>query len=159
MTKKDRPVLAKSDVIDNLPLACANETAAVEFLEAKRWGDSPSCPHCGSVAVYKMMSRNGERNARFLWRCRDCKKQYTVRANSVLAESLLPLSKWCRAMWMATTAKDGISALELSRVLQVNYRTALFILHRLRHATRPWSTAIHTSEKEHGPSVARPVPV
>lgn len=135
MAKKNRPELAKSDVIDDLPLACANETAAVEFLEAKRWGDTPCCPHCGSVAVYKMMSRNGERNARFLWRCRDCKKQYTVRANSVLAESLLPLSKWCRAMWMASTAKNGVSALELSRTLQVNYRTALFVLHRLRHVS------------------------
>lgn len=130
-----RPELARSAVIDELPLACANETAAVEFLEAKRWGNSPCCPHCGSVSVYRMMdAKTGERNRRFLWRCRDCHKQYSVRANSVLAESLIPLSKWCRAMWMTSTAKNGVSALELSRTLQVNYRTALFVLHRLRHA-------------------------
>lgn len=131
---KKRPELAKSDVIEELPQACCNEQAAAEFLERKRWGDAPCCPECGSVAVYKMATRTGERNKRLLWRCRDCGKQYTVRTGTVLAESLVPLRKWCRAMWMTATSKNGVSALELSRTLQVNYRTALFMLHRLRHA-------------------------
>lgn len=141
-TKKSnkRPELAKSPVIEELPRACADEAAAVEFLEAKRWGDCPGCPHCGSVAVYKMTARDGSRNKRFMWRCKDCKKQYTVRAGTVLAESLIPLAKWCRAMWMASTSKNGVSALELKRTLQVNYRTALFVLHRLRHAMAPDSS-------------------
>jgi len=134
MATSKRPELAKSEVIAELPAACADECVAVVFLERKRWGDCPCCPHCGSVAVYKMTARDGTRNKRFMWRCRDCDKQYTVRANSVLAESLIPLHKWCRAMWMTSTAKNGVSALELSRTLQVNYRTALFVLHRLRHA-------------------------
>ncbi len=131
---KKRPELAKSDLIEELPLACCNEQAAVEFLETKRWGDLPCCPHCGSVTVYRMTARDGSRNKRFMWRCKDCGKQYTVRANSVLAESLIPLAKWCRAMWMTATAKNGESALEFKRTLQVSYRTALFVLHRLRHA-------------------------
>lgn len=130
-----RPELATSEVIAELPLACSSETAAVEFLERKRWGDSPCCCECGSVDVYKMMeSKSGERNKRFMWRCKDCKKQFTVRAGTVLAESLVPLHKWCRVMWMTASGKNGVSALELQRALQVNYRTALFMLHRLRHA-------------------------
>lgn len=131
---KRRPELSPSEVVEELPLACASEAEAVKFLEAKRWGDCPCCPHCGSTAVYQMTARDGSRNKRFMWRCRDCGKQYTVRAGTVLAESLMPLRKWCRAMWMVASGKNGVSALELSRALQVNYRTALFVMHRLRHA-------------------------
>jgi transposase-like protein len=130
----ERPELRRSPVVEELPIACSNEQAAVEFLERKRWGDCPCCPECGSVAVYRMKSRDGARNARFMWRCKDCSKQYTVRTGTVLAESLVPLHKWCRAMWMTASGKNGVSALELSRAIQVNYRTALFMLHRLRHA-------------------------
>src|SRR5262245_18538935 len=53
MDKKHR--LSKSDVIKDIPLACANELTAVEFFEAQRWGDTPACVHCGSVSVYKMV--------------------------------------------------------------------------------------------------------
>src|SRR5580704_3495273 len=72
--------LAKSATVAEIPLACSNELAAVEFLEKQRWGNTPACVKCGSVEVYKMAdAKTGERNKRFLWRCRDCKEQYTVR--------------------------------------------------------------------------------
>lgn len=58
------------ETIKAIPLACADEKAAVEFMEAKRWGDSPSCPHCGSLNPYQMKdSKTGERQANFRWRC------------------------------------------------------------------------------------------
>jgi transposase-like protein len=133
-----KPQLDQSDLIDALPLACANEQAAIEFLEGQRWGESPCCPRCGSVAVYKMTDRaTGERNKRFLWRCRDCKQQYSVRTGTVYEESLIPLHKWCRAMWESATAKNGVSALEMSRRLQITYRAALFLMHRIRHGMAP----------------------
>src|SRR5437867_3861746 len=54
-----------------------SELAAVEFLERARWGDPPCCVRCGSVDVFKLRDRkSGERNKRFLWKCRDCKRQY-----------------------------------------------------------------------------------
>ncbi len=129
-----KPQLDKSDLIEALPLACANEQAAVEFLEGQRWAVGPCCPRCGSVAVYKMTDRaTGERNRRFLWRCRDCKRQYSVRTGTVYEESLIPLHKWCRALWESASAKNGVSALEMSRRLQITYRAALFLMHRIRH--------------------------
>lgn len=132
---KRRPELEQSEVVDELPAACANEAAAVEFVENKRWGDCPCCVHCGSVAVYKMTDRKtGERNKRFLWRCRDCSKQYTVRVGTIFNESLIPLHKWCRAFWEAASCKNGVSAREMERKLQVTYKTALFMMHRIRHA-------------------------
>src|ERR1043165_4917157 len=114
---RQRPELGQTELIERLPLACANEAAAVEFLEAERWGNEPYCPHCGAVGnCYKMTDRNtGERNKRFLWKCRDCSKMYTVRTGTVYAESLIPLHKWCRALWECASAKNGCSALELSR--------------------------------------------
>lgn len=135
---RKRPELAKHDIVEQLPLACASESEAVKFLEAQRWGNTPCCPECGSVDVYAMKDRTtGERSKRFLWRCRDCSKQYTVRTGTIYAESLIPLHKWCRALWESATAKNGVSALEMSRRLQVSYKTALFLMHRIRHAMEP----------------------
>lgn len=135
MASKLKPQLEPSQIIEDLPRACIDELAAVEFFEAQRWGDAPACVHCGSMGVYKMTDRKtGERNHRFLWRCHDCKKQYTVRTASIYAESLVPMTKWARAFWECATCKNGISALELKRKLQVSYPTALFMLHRLRKA-------------------------
>lgn len=131
---RKRPELAKTNLIAELPAACGDETAAVEFLERRRWGDSPACPKCGSARVYKMSGKDGQRSARFLWRCRDCKGQYTVRTGTVYAESLVPLHKWVRCLWECSTAKAGCSALELGRRLQVQYKTALFMMNRVRHA-------------------------
>src|SRR4051812_27185312 len=109
---KTRPELAKSKVIEHLPLACQSELAAVEFLEELRWGGNPCCVHCGSVAVYKMVdAKTGERNKRFLWRCHDCKRQSTVRIGMVFEESRLPLRHWCYAFWAACSSKKGVSAL------------------------------------------------
>lgn len=134
--QKPRPELAQSELIEELPAACASEAAAVDFLERRRFADGEYCPHCGAVGcVYKMLGRDGQRNKRFLWRCRDCSKMFTVRTGTVYAESLIPLHKWCHALWATASAKNGVSALELSRRIQVTYKTALFIMHRIRHAT------------------------
>lgn len=136
MDKKHR--LSKSEVIKNVPKICADELAAVEFFEEQRWGDTPACVHCGSVEVYKMVDRKtGERSKRFLWRCLDCKQQYTVRIGTVYEESRLPLRHWCYAFWRAATSKKGVSALEISRNCQITYRSALFLMNRIRFAMAP----------------------
>lgn len=124
--------LGKSETVAELPLACADESAARAFLERKRWGDQPCCPHCGSVEVYRITGEKSER--RGLLRCRDCKKQFTVRVGTIFEDSAIPLHKWCRAMWEASSAKNGVSALEMSRKLQITHKSALFMMHRLRWA-------------------------
>jgi transposase-like protein len=134
---KRQPQLAKSEIIRQLPLACQNETAAVEFLEAQRWGNTPACVHCGSTTVYKMLSTDGGRNKRFLWKCRDCRKQYTVRIGTVFEESRLELRHWCYAFWRASTSKKGVAALEIMRQCQISYKSALFLMHRVRFAMTP----------------------
>jgi transposase-like protein len=130
--------LSKSLVVENIPLACSNELAAVEFFEKQRWGDTPACVKCGSVEVYKMKdAKTGERNKRFLWRCRDCKEQFTVRIGTVYEESRIELRHWAYAFWRACTSKKGVSALELKRQCQISYKSALFLMNRIRFAMAP----------------------
>jgi transposase-like protein len=130
--------LSKSDVIGEIPLACSDETAAVEFLEKQRWGNTPACMKCGSVEVYKMTDvKTGGRNRRYLWRCHDCKEQFTVRIGTVYEESRIELRHWCYAFWRACTSKKGVSALEIKRHCQISYRSALFLMTRIRFAMAP----------------------
>jgi transposase-like protein len=130
--------LSKSAVVEAIPLACTDELAAVEFLEKQRWGDTPACIRCGSVDVYKMLdAKTGQRSTRFLWRCHDCKEQYTVRIGTVYEESRIPLRHWCFAFWRACTSQKGVSALELKRQCQISYKSALFLMNRIRFAMAP----------------------
>ncbi len=130
--------LSKSEVIEAIPLACSDELAAVEFLEALRWAGNPVCAHCGSTEVYKMLDpKTGQRNGRYLWRCRACGKQYTVRIGMVWEESRLPLRHWCYAFWRASTSKKGVAALEIMRHCQISYKSALFLMNRIRFAMAP----------------------
>jgi transposase-like protein len=136
--KNKRHNLSKSDVIANIPLACSDELTAVEFFEFQRWGDTPCCVKCGSVNVYQMKdAATGERSKRFLWRCRDCKEQYTVRIGTVYEESRLPMKNWAYAFWRASTSKKGVSALEIQRHCLISYKSALFLMNRIRFAMAP----------------------
>ena len=128
----------KSDVVRDIPLACCDERAAVEFMERQRWDGTPCCPRCGSVSVYKMMdAKTGERNKRYLWRCRDCAKaqsQFTVKVGSVMEDSRIPLMHWCYAFWRACTSKKGVAAKEIQRQTGLSYKASLFLMHRVRFA-------------------------
>lgn len=122
-------------VIRELPMACADESAAVEFIEKQRWGNCPCCPRCGDMDVYQMMNRaNNERQKNYRWRCRGCTKQYTVRTGTVFEESRIELRHWCFTFWRACTSKKGVAALEIHRQTGISYKSCLFMLHRVRWA-------------------------
>src|SRR5437667_5331687 len=123
----------KSAVLEALRNAAVNESLAVAFLEKQRWGDCPACPKCGSVQVYAMTGRDGQRNKDYRWRCRDCNDLFTVRTGTVFAETRLTLRVWAYAIWKACSSKKGISALQLSREMEITHKSALFILRRIRH--------------------------
>lgn len=126
------PALAKSPVVDQIAAASADEAKARAFFEHWRWGGKPVCPHCGCGETYRMTGEASER--RGLLRCHGCKRQFTVKVGTIFEDSALPLTKWARAIWEASKAKNGVSALELSRTLQITHKSALFMLNRLRWA-------------------------
>ena len=106
-----------------------DEQAAVAYVESIRWNDEPACPHCGSVAVSRV--RSGKPMP---WRCRDCRKHFSVRTGTVLASSKLPVHKWLMAAYLMTTARKGISSVQMAKELGVTQKTAWFLEHRIREA-------------------------
>lgn len=122
-----------SPILSALRVAANSEADAVRFLEQQRWGDAPACPRCGDANVYLMTNANGERNKDYRWRCRGCKQMFSVRTGTIFEESRLPLRVWVFAFWSACAHKKGISALQLSRQMEITHKSALFVLRRIRH--------------------------
>src|SRR5436309_4155018 len=122
-----------SPILKALRAATQSETAAVEFLEQQRWGDAPACPRCGVADVYRMTAADGARNKDYRWRCRGCKQMFTVRTGTIFEETRLPMRVWVYAFWKACSSKKGISALQLSREMEITHKSALFVLRRIRH--------------------------
>ncbi|MCA8980627.1 MAG: IS1595 family transposase [Planctomycetes bacterium] len=124
---------AQSPILEALRIAANDDAEALRFLEARRWGDAPACPLCGDLDVYQMAdAKTGERNKDGRWRCRGCKRMYTVRTGTVMAESRLPLRVWCYAFWKACSSKKGVSAKQIERECEISYKSALFVMHRIR---------------------------
>ena len=102
---------------------------ALNTMIAKRWPDGVICPHCATKNVRFM-------EARSVWQCRDCRKQFTVKVGTIFEDSPIALDKWLVALWLITGAKNGISSCELGRSLGVTQKTAWFMLHRIRMALK-----------------------
>lgn len=138
MTKTPKIAKDKSQLVTDLPAACADEDAAVAFIEAQRWDGHPVCPHCGVVDEAKpILTRDGQRGPRYLWRCTACKKQFTVRVGTIFGDSKIPLRHWCFAFWAACSSKKGVSALQIKRQTGLSYKSALYLMHRIRVAMTP----------------------
>ncbi len=137
MTNMPKVAKDKSPLVAELPVACASEDAAVAFLERQRWGSTPGCPRCGDTDVAQILGKDGQRGPRYLWRCRGCKQQFTVRIGTIFGDSKIPLRHWCDAFWAACASKKGVSALQIKRQTGLSYKSALFLMHRIRYAMTP----------------------
>ncbi|HEX3357427.1 MAG TPA: IS1595 family transposase [Tepidisphaeraceae bacterium] len=128
-TKSAHQSSQKNQQVPNL-----TEDQARAHIEAIRWPNSPVCPHCGSVNVYRM---EGKTIRPGLLACRDCRGHFTVMVGTVMEDSHLPLATWVRAFHFMATSKKGMSALQLQRNLGLgSYRTAWHLAHRIREAMR-----------------------
>jgi len=114
-----------------------SEEAAFAHLERMIWADSPSCPHCGAVDRLTKVKANPEKRIRIgLHRCGHCKLQFTVKVGTVFEHMRLPLHKAMQAVYLMTSSKKGISAHQLHRTLEITYKSAWFLAHRIREAMR-----------------------
>jgi transposase-like protein len=122
-----------------------DEAAAFEHVEEMLWPQGPVCHHCGSMDKhYKLVgvrSKASKKNPagverHGLYKCKDCRKQFTVRMGTIFEESHLPLYKWLQAIHLMCSSKKGISSHQLHRVLECTYKTAWFLSHRIREAMR-----------------------
>jgi transposase-like protein len=114
-----------------------DEQAAFAFVEGVIWPQGPSCPKCGAVDRISAIKPNPEKRVRFgLKKCGHCKSQFTVRMGTIFEESKLPMTKWLQAIYLMSASKKGVSAHQLHRTLEVTYKTAWFLAHRIREAMR-----------------------
>jgi transposase-like protein len=109
-----------------------NDDAARAWFESMLWPDGPVCPHCGVINHAYPTKRRG------VYRCaeKECRKDFTVTMKTVMERSHIALHKWAQAFHLMCSSKKGISAHQLHRTLDVTYRAALFMAHRIRHAMR-----------------------
>ncbi|GJE70172.1 IS1595 family transposase [Methylorubrum podarium] len=118
------------------------EEAAFDWLEKTLWPQGPVCPHCGGMGRIGKIKANKEARVRMgLHKCGDCKKQFTVKVGTVFEHARMPLHKMLQAVHLMCSSKKGISAHQLHRVLEVQYKTAWFLAHRIREAMREGALA------------------
>ena len=110
-----------------------DETKAREHLEAIRWPEGPTCPHCGSFNATRL---EGKKHRAGLVQCNDCREQYTVTVGTVFERSKVPLHKWLLCNHLLCASKKGMSAKQIERMLGVTYKTAWFMCHRIREAMK-----------------------
>lgn len=121
----------------------ADLDVATQHVAETRWSDGPVCPACGLVdnKHYYLKSRR-------VWKCRSCKKQFSVKVGTIFEDSPLGLDKWLAAMWMLANAKNGISSCELHRAIGITQKSAWFVLQRLRLAMQQGSIEKLSGEVE-----------
>ncbi|MEM9618854.1 MAG: IS1595 family transposase [Pseudomonadota bacterium] len=149
-----------------------DEAAAFEKLESVVWPDGPFCPHCGNAGkIYELKGVRSKPSKKHpegverhgLKKCGACRKQFTVRVGTVFESSHIPLHKWLQAAYAMSSSKKGVSAHQLHRALEITYKSAWFMAHRLREAMRSGSLApfgggggiVEVDETYTGPRITR----
>jgi transposase-like protein len=116
----------------------------VQFVAKMRWPDGPVCPRCDGREYSYLTTRR-------LWKCKACKKQFSVKVGTIFEDSAIPLDKWLVATWLIANSKNGISSHELGRALGISQKSGWFVLHRIRLAMQVgsfdnWSGEIEVDE-------------
>jgi transposase-like protein len=114
---------------------------STDFVAKLRWPNGPICPKCGGDEHSFLTTRR-------LWKCKACKKQFSVKVGTIFEDSALGLDKWLPAMWLIANSKNGISSHELGRALGTTQKSAWFMLHRIRLAMQTGSFDKFSGEVE-----------
>jgi transposase-like protein len=106
----------------------ADEGRCFEFVKGLRWADgTPTCPRCGHDQTSFLTTRK-------IWKCKGCKRQFSLKVGTIFEDSSLGFDKWLPAIWLIANSKNGISSHELGRSLGVTQKSAWFMNHRIRLA-------------------------
>lgn len=111
-----------------------DESKATEWFEKVFWAEGRVCGHCGSERT--SINQNGKPMP---YRCKDCRKFFSVRTGTVMQHSKIPLRKWAVAIYQMTTSLKGTSSMKLHRDLDVSYACTWHLSHRIREA---WDTFV-----------------
>lgn len=121
---------AKARTFSLMQIFRLSDDEAFQMFKEARWGDDePVCPKCGGQHHYWLATRKQ-------WRCKnkECRYSFSVTAGTIFANHKLPLTTYLAAVAIYTNAVKGISALQISRDLDVQYKTAWVLVHKLRES-------------------------
>jgi transposase-like protein len=111
-----------------------DETAAREWLEARVWKDGRKCPHCGVIDQSTLMK--GKTTRPGLYQCNACREPFTVTVGTLYESSKIPLHTWLAVTHLMMSSKKGMSALQISRMIDRPYKTVWFLCHRIRESLK-----------------------
>lgn len=111
-----------------------DEAKARKWLEARIWVNGRVCPHCGTVDQSTLLQGKSHRPG--LYQCNACRQPFTVTVGTLYERSKIPLHKWLAATHLMMASKKGMSALEISRLLGISYKSTWFMCHRIRESLR-----------------------
>ena len=129
--------------VTQLATKIQTEADAYLFMESIRWANGIVCPHCGSIAAHYFLkpansesrkTRTGSMSYRRVWKCKDCRKQFSVITGTVMHGSKASLRIWLFVIFEMAANKNGIAAFEIQRKYGIANRTAWFMCHRVREA-------------------------
>jgi hypothetical protein len=112
-----------------------DETKAREWLEARIWPHGPVCPKCGVVGEATLMKGKSHRPG--LYQCNACREPFTATVGTLYERSKVPLHKWLAITHLMMASKKGMSALQISRMIGMSYKTTWFVCHRIRMSLVP----------------------
>src|SRR5262245_22643736 len=108
----------------------SDENKAREHLEKLQWPNGPFCPHCGNSAQDRITKLQGKSTRPGVYKCKECRKPFSVTVGTVMERSHIPLTKWLAAMHLMVASKKGVSALQMQRMLGItSYDSAWFLCH------------------------------
>jgi transposase-like protein len=121
--------MSKPQTLQEAIIYFADADNCLAYMVAHRWPSGVECPTCGRKDVTYLATQRK-------WQCKSghAKRQFTAKIGTIFEDSPLGLEKWLPAVWIITTAKNGVSSCEIARSLGVTQKTAWFMLHRIRKA-------------------------
>lgn len=121
--------MARPKTLQEAILHFSDEQVCIDAVAKMRWPEGAYCPACLAKEPYYLKTQK-----RF--KCRDCRRQFSVKLGTIFEDSPIPLQKWLPAMWMLCNCKNGVSSWEIHRALGITQKSAWFVLHRLRLALK-----------------------
>jgi transposase-like protein len=111
-----------------------DEQAAYDWVEAQLWPDGAVCPRCGGLNRNTKLKGKSTRIG--VYKCKDCRKPFTVKIGTIFEDSHIPMRLWLQAIALLTASKKGIGSNQLHRMMGITLKSAWFMSHRIREAMR-----------------------
>jgi len=119
---------ARARSLSLIEIARLSDAEAYDLFKQSRWTDgAPVCPYCDCTEHYHIKTRKQ-------WRCKACNHSFSVTSGTIFANHKMPLQNYLLAIALYSNAAKGMSALQMSRDLNVQYKTACVLCHKMRES-------------------------